>query len=86
MNDQLVGGMERDVGDIALECGHQIGPPRNDTRPAGEIVEHFIDNVVGDNVEEMVAVDQSAQRTANQIEVSGGGFEGSIFRGRHNSA
>jgi hypothetical protein len=62
VNDQLVGGLQRDVADIAFERGHQVAAPGDDTRPAGKIIEHFVDNVIGDDIEEMVAVDESAQR------------------------
>src|SRR5580693_5935319 len=79
MDNQVVGRLKRDVVDIAPERGHQAGPPLNDARPAGDVVEDFVDDVVGDDVEEVHAIDESAQRSSNQIEVRGGGLVGSVF-------
>ena len=74
MDNQVIGRLKRDVVDIALERGHQVGPPLNDARPAGNVVEDFVDDVVGDDVEEVHAIDEIAQRSSNQIEVRGGGL------------
>src|SRR6202035_5151446 len=76
MDNQLAGRLKRDVVDIAPERGHQVGPPLYDARPAGDVV----DDVVGDDVEEVLAIDEIAQRSSNQIEVGGGGLVGSVFR------
>ncbi len=78
--DQLVGGAKLDVFDIAPELGHQLGPPLDDARPTGEVVEDLVDDVVGDDIEEVLAVDEVAQRPANQIEVGLGGLVGGVIR------
>jgi hypothetical protein len=83
VDDQLIGRLKRDAVDVAPERGHQVGPPLNDARPAGNVVEDFIDDVVEDDVEEVLAIDEVAQRPSNQIEVREGGPVGSVFRVRH---
>jgi hypothetical protein len=32
MGNQLIGGLKRDVVDIAPELGHQVGPPMDNLR------------------------------------------------------
>jgi len=83
VDNQLIGRLKRDVVDIAPERGHQVGPPLDDARPTGEVVEDLVDDVVGDDVKEVLAINEVAQCRSNQIEVRGGGFVGSVFRIRH---
>jgi hypothetical protein len=83
VDDQLIGTLKGDVVDVAPERGHQVGPPLNDARPPRDVVEDFIDDVVDDDVEEVLAIDEIAQRPSNQIEVRGGRPVGSVFRVRH---
>lgn len=80
VGDQSIGGPERDVVDIAPERGHQVGPPLDDARPAGHVVEHLVDGLVGEGVKEVLAVDEVANRPSDEIEVRGGRRVGSVFR------
>ena len=66
VGNQLICGLNRDVVDIAPELGHQAGPPPDNAGPAGEVVEDFVNDVVADDVEEVLAIDEVAQRAANQ--------------------
>ena len=69
VQNHLVGGPKRNVINVAPECGHQIRPPLYHPRPAGDLVEDFVDDVVADDVEEVLAFNEISQRTSNQIEV-----------------
>ena len=83
VDDELVGGLKRDGVDIAEEPGHQLGSPLDDARPTRDVVKHLVDHLLGDDVEEVLAVDQLAQRPTDQIEIGGGGLVGGVFRFRH---
>ena len=69
VGNQLIGGLKRDVVDIAPELGRQVGPPPNEARPTGEVVEDLVNDVVGDDVEEVLAINKVAQRPSNQVEI-----------------
>ena len=60
VGNQLIGGLNRDVVDIAAELGHQAGPALDNTRPTGEIVEDLVNDVDVDDVEEVLAIDKVA--------------------------
>lgn len=45
---------------IAFELIHQLGAPIDNARPAGDLIKNFIDNVVGDDIEEVITLDQIA--------------------------
>jgi hypothetical protein len=83
MDNQLIGRLKFDVVAIALELRHQIGAPPDNARPTGDVVENLIDDVVGDDVEEVLAINEVAQRPSNQIEVRGGGIVGGVSRIGH---
>jgi hypothetical protein len=51
----------------------------NDARPTRHVVQNLVDGAVGDDVEEVVAIDQVAQRSANKIEVWAGGCMAAYF-------
>ena len=70
VNNQLIGRLKLDIVTIALELGHQIGAPLDNARPTGEVVEDLVDHVVSDDVEEVLAINEVAQRPSNQTEVS----------------
>ena len=79
VQSQLVGGPKRDIINIAPECSHQIGSPLYHARPAGDFVEDFVDDVIGDDVEEVLAINEIAQRTSNQIKVRRSILVDSVF-------
>jgi hypothetical protein len=79
VQNQLIGGSKRDIINIAPECSHQIGSPLYHARPAGDIVKDFVDYVVGDDVEEVLAINEIAQRTSNQIKVRRSILVDSVF-------
>ena len=60
VSNQLIGGLKRDVVDIAPELGHQGGSPLNKARPTGEVVENLVNDVVGDDIEEVLAINKVA--------------------------
>jgi len=83
VGNQLIGGLKCDVIDIAPELAHQGGSPLDNARPTGEVIENLVNDVVGDNVEKVLAINEVAERPSNQIEVRGSGLVGSVFRIRH---
>jgi hypothetical protein len=83
LGNQLIGRLKLDVVAITPELNHQIGAPVDNARPTGNLVENLVDDVVGYDVEEVLAINEVAQSPANQIEVRGGGVIGSVFRVRH---
>src|SRR5580658_5135893 len=54
--NQLIGGAKRYVVNIAAKLGHQGGSPADNSRPAGEVVENLVDNIFGDDVKEVLAI------------------------------
>jgi len=54
--------------------------------PTRHVVQNLVGGALVDDVEEVVAFDQIAQRSANEIEVWVGGCIGRIFRIRHRTA
>jgi kynureninase len=60
VGNQFIGGLKLDVVAIALELGHQVGAPPDNARPTGEVVEHLVDDVVSDDVEEVLAIGKVA--------------------------
>jgi hypothetical protein len=58
--DQLVRNLELDVVAVAGELSHQIGTPHDNARPAREVVEDLVDNVIRDDIEKVLAIDQVA--------------------------
>jgi hypothetical protein len=79
MDNQIICGAQFDDVDVTPEPIHQVGSSPNDARPA-EIVENFVNRVVGDDVKEVFAIDPVTQRLSNHMEVRVGGLIGSIFR------
>ena len=65
VDNQFVGRLKLDVVAIAPEPGHQIGAPLDNARPTGEIVEDLVDDFVSDDIEEVLAVNEVAERPAN---------------------
>ena len=65
VGNQIVGGLKLNVVEIALELSHQVSPPLDSARPTRKLVEHLVDDVVRDDVEEMIALNgwPSAPRT-----------------------
>jgi hypothetical protein len=65
VDNQLIGGLKRDVVAIAPELYHQIGARPHNARPTSQVVENLVDDVVSDDVEEVLAINEvpSALRT-----------------------
>jgi hypothetical protein len=60
VSNQLIGGSKLDIVALAPELGHQVGASLNDPRPSGKVIEHLVGDVVGDGVEEVLAIHQVA--------------------------
>jgi len=60
VGNQLIGRLQLDVVAIAPELGHQLGAPLDNARPTGEVVEDLVDDFIGDDVEEMLAINEGA--------------------------
>jgi hypothetical protein len=58
VGDQLIGGLKLDILAVGPELGHQIGAPVDNARPTGDIVENLVDDIVGDDVEEVLAINE----------------------------
>jgi hypothetical protein len=58
VDDQLVGGQQLDAADISPELGHQIIASSDHARPT-QVVADLVRDVVGDDVEEVLTVDES---------------------------
>jgi len=67
VDNQPIGGLKRDVVDIAPELGHQVSPPPDNATPAGELVKDLVNDAVAQDVEEVLAVNKVAQRPSNQL-------------------
>ena len=60
MGNQFIGGLKRDIVNIAPERGHQAGATLDSARPTGEVVEDLVNDVIGDDVEEVLAINKVA--------------------------
>jgi len=67
VSDQPIGGLERDVVDIGPKRSHQLGPALDDARPAGNVVADLVRDAVGDDFEEVLAIDEVAERSPNKM-------------------
>jgi hypothetical protein len=61
VDNQHISGLKLDIVATALELGHQIGSPVDYARPTSDVVEDLVDNVVGNAVEEVLALNEFAQ-------------------------
>jgi hypothetical protein len=69
--------LKLDVVAVA-ELGHQIGAPLDNAKPTGDVVENLVDDIVGDDVEEVLAInevtygpDRSKGRRSRRQRISG---------------
>jgi hypothetical protein len=60
VGNQLIGGLKRDVIDIAPELAHQGGSPLDNARPTRKVVANLVNDVVSDDVEEVLAINKVA--------------------------
>ena len=58
VGDQLIGGLNLDVAAVAPELGYQIGAPLDNARPTGDVIENLVDDIVGDDIEEVLAINE----------------------------
>jgi hypothetical protein len=68
VDDQLVCGPKPDAADISLELIHQVSASPDHTRPA-QLVPNLVDDIVGDDIEEVLAVDEVTECLADQFEI-----------------
>jgi hypothetical protein len=78
VDDQLVCGLEPDAADLSLDLSHPIGAPANHTGPA-QVVANLVDDFVGADIEEALAVDKVPQCLADQREIWLGACVGRII-------
>src|SRR5271170_2782730 len=83
VGNQLVSRLKLDVVAIAPELGHQISASFDNARPTGNVVEDLVDGVVSDDVEEVLTIDEVAERPSYQVEVWLRGLKGLIIPTRH---
>lgn len=69
VTNQLVRRLKFNIVAIAAELSHEIRSSTDDLRPTGDFVENLVDDVVGDYVEEVFAINEVAQRPSNQAEI-----------------
>ena len=62
VRNQLIRRLKFNVFAIAPELSHEIGASPDSLRPTGNVVEYLVDDVVGDDVEEVLA-DQRVRPT-----------------------
>jgi hypothetical protein len=60
VGNQPIGGLKRDVIDIAPELAHQGGSPLDNARPTRKVVANLVNDVVSDDVEEVLAINKVA--------------------------
>jgi hypothetical protein len=69
VGDEMIRGVDLDVFGVSAELSQERGAPPDDARPPGEVVQDLVDDVVANNIEEVRAVDEVAQRTSREIEI-----------------
>jgi len=50
VGDQLVRSLDLNVVAVAGELSHHVGTPPDNARPAGEVVEDLVDDVIRDDI------------------------------------
>ena len=65
VGNQLISRLKLDVVAIAPELGHQIRASFDNARPTGNVVEDLVDGVVSDDVEEVLTINQVAERPSH---------------------
>ena len=75
----MVGGMHTDTFDVTGERLHQGRLPLDRRGPA-EIVEHFVDRLVGDEIEEMLSIHAVAKGLPDKGEIGLCAAVGGVFR------
>ena len=83
VGNQSIGRLKLDVVAIVPELIHQIGASPDHAGPTREVVEDLVNDIVSDDVEEVLAIDEVAERASNQIEVRVDGLIVSVFQIRH---
>src|SRR5579859_4032316 len=79
VRNQLIRRLKFNVVAVALELCHEIGARPDDLRPTGDVVENLVDDVVGDYVEEVLAINEVAQSPSDKIEIGLRTLVGSVF-------
>jgi hypothetical protein len=69
VGNQLIRRLKFDVVAIAPELSHEIRAPPDGLRPTGNVVENLVNDVVGDYVEEVLAINDVAHSPSDQIEI-----------------
>jgi hypothetical protein len=69
VGNQLIRRLKFNVVAVAPEPSHKIGASPDGLRPTGDVVENLVDDIVGDYVEEVLAINEVAQRPSDQIEI-----------------
>jgi hypothetical protein len=66
---ELVRGALDDLvdGEVTGELSHQIGTPPDNARPAREVVEHLVDDVIRDDIEKVTAASPDSPLPASRI-------------------
>jgi hypothetical protein len=57
VRDQLIRGLKFDAVAVAPKLGHQVRSPPSNARPT-EVVDDLVDDFVGDDVEEVLAINE----------------------------
>lgn len=68
VDDQIVRGLQVDDVNFLPERIHQIGAPSNDARSA-KVIKNFIDRVIGNHIQKVLAIDKVTQCPSNHMEV-----------------
>ena len=69
VGNQPISRLKFNVVAVAPELSHKIGASPDGPRPTGDVVENLVDNIVGDYVEEVLAINERAQSVFDQIEI-----------------
>ena len=80
VGNQLACRLKFDVVAVAPELSHEIGSSPDGLRPTGEVVENLVYDVVGDCVEEVLAINEIAQRPSDETKIGLGALVNSELR------
>ena len=64
VDNQMVRRLEFDVTSISAKLTHKVGASLDLSRPS-QVIEDFVDDVVSDNIEEVLAINEVAQRASD---------------------
>ena len=80
VGNQLIRRLKFDIVAVAPELSHEIGASPDSLKPTGDVIENLVDDVVSNYVEKVLAINETAQRPSDEIEIGLRALVDSVLR------